>query len=125
MPDAATDLRTPTAAERLWLWRRQRGLTLAEASLRLWGRPMVNRLSRAERGLGDAPAPPEPLRWRPTAPAMLRLARRRSGLGCRAIAERAGISHTWVYRMERSGDARLVNFWQAEGYVFNWREGDA
>lgn len=45
-------------------------------------------------------------------PDTLRLYRRRSGLGLRVLAGELGVSHVTVLAWERSGDRRLVEWWE-------------
>lgn len=115
--DPPRDLSARTPAEELWLWRRSKGLTQRQAAARLGvGR---GRLSRAER---DGVLEPPHAAWRPVSdpgtPALLALARRRSGLGLRGVADAAGISHRTLLAWERDGAEALVAWWERRGFTF-------
>lgn len=106
------DLRRPTPAERLWLWRRTTSLTQADAAARL-GVPL-RRYQRAEAGENSVQVPRGAPR--PTLGDLCALARRRSRLGLRAAAARLGISHVTLLAWERGSDPRLVEGWRVLGF---------
>lgn len=98
-----------TPAERLWLWRRQKGFAQTAAASQLkYGRTSYARMEQG-RALVKA------LRWLPLRPmttrVRLRLARRRSGLTMAEVARRLGVSHVTAYKMERLGSAALSAFY--------------
>ena len=112
------DLSTLTPGEKLWLARRRKGLSGAEAAARA--------------GLGknawydvEADRRPSPgLRaagfraYRPTLPELLALARRRAGCGLDDFAAYLGTSRPTALAWERAGAAAVRNFWRAEGFRF-------
>jgi len=110
------DLTHRTPAEELWLWRRAKGFTGPEAA----GRLGVGRtyLWRAESGSAALRRAPRPLRCIPL-PLLLRLARRRSGLGLRGVARAAGVSHQTLLVQEAEGRDELVEWWRRRGFTFH------
>lgn len=110
------DLRVLSTGERLWLWRRHRGLTILEAAARF--EVGKNRLGDLEREARDD--------WafsgvgfeadQVTASDLLRLARRRSGIDLPAISNRLGVSRMTVLAWESTCDSRLVAFWRRRGF---------
>lgn len=103
-----------TAGEALWLWRVAEGLTQARAAVLL--RVGRTALSAAENAAQTRFKPPRG-RTPPTR-AILRLARRRSGLGLAGTAAAAGVSRVTVVAREKRADPAMVAFWEARGFWF-------
>lgn len=74
-------------------------------------------LWRAEAGLVPLRRAP-PRNHRVTLPLLLRLARRRSGLGLRGAAARMGVSHQTLLNWEAAGEEVLVEWWRRRGFTF-------
>lgn len=107
------DLRTRTQGEELWLARRALGRTQA-AQARALG-VSRGRLSLLE--LDAAQGGPR-VRFEPSLPLLLALARRRSRLGLRGVARAAGVSHRTLLKWEARADPKLVEFWVGRGFTF-------
>lgn len=114
MPDRL-NLLLLTSGERIWLWRRRRGLSLQAAGTHLGiGK---NRLGEIERGKRSVSLNSKRFRKIvPTVPERLLLARRRWGKGLHGTARLAKVSHITLQKRERRGDRRLVRFWLDLGF---------
>lgn len=120
MPDRLAtplDLTRRSPAEELWLRRKARGEPLTAMADRLGiGRGY---LSRAEHG-GDLG--PLSARCRPIPglglPWLLRLARRRSGLGLNGVCRALGVSKVTIHKWEANGSPKLIEFWASRGFTF-------
>jgi DNA-binding XRE family transcriptional regulator len=106
-------LRKWSPGERLWLWRRQLGITQETAAAMLglttkkyW--EMELDLTRYVTKL--------PSLYKMAPGDLCALARRRHGLGLRDTAKLFGISHTELLRRERHSDPRLIREWERHGY---------
>jgi len=108
------DLTTWTPGERLWLWRRARGLTGRQAAARLG---LGRNAFWAMEG-GQRPPVPKANGVAPNLPLLLQLARRRAGAGLRGTAARLGVTHPTLLAMERAGAPRLQEWWEKRGFVF-------
>lgn len=108
------DLRELSYSERLWLWRRRRGLTQMKASgLRGVGVVTYWREERAARPVsGFVP------RVMPRTGDLCALARRRSGMSLLAASRGIGVSHPTLLKREKIGDPRLCLFWENKGFLF-------
>ena len=111
------DLSKLTDPERLYLWRKAKGWDLVRTAVNLGvGR---GRLHAVELGRKDGLHLPLHIKqYQPTLPDLLRLARRRSGLGLREVAALVPTSHVTVLYAERRGEATLVKFWRGRGFRF-------
>lgn len=106
-----------TRGEELWLWRKRRGQSIAAAAAELgMGRGSY---MAAERDGGIESQPP--LSPSPNQNEVMRLLRRRSRAGSRALARALGVSHVTWLKFERSSppDPRLCAFWIS----FDWSAG--
>lgn len=122
MPDGLTppwepDLTRRSPAEELWLRRKARGEALDAMAARLGvGRGYLWQAERggARKGLNGhcrpIPAPGLPL--------LLRLARRRSGLGLNGVCRALGVSKVTVHKWEANGAPKLIEFWASRGFTF-------
>lgn len=113
------DLGRRTPGEELWLARKAAGWTQVDAAREAGvprdayvdveaGRKPVSKAVR--RAVG---------RVRPDLPALLALARRRSGIGLGGLAAALSVSRVTVLAAERRGDPALVRFWHKRGYRFS------
>jgi len=135
------DLKKPTTAERIWLWRRRQQNTTGRAKGRGGARMSVGEAAamlnlpftiyaNAEGRIDDDIEAQQlvmsvieesggVLKFKPTEAELCALARRRSGAAvgdlCRALG---GISAPTFYAKENAGDADLVDLWRARGYEF-------
>lgn len=104
-------------AEELWLRRKARGEPLTAMAERLGvGRGY---LSKAEHGgdLGPLSARCRPIPA-PSLPWLLRLARRRSGLGLNGVCRALKVSKVTIHKWERLGSPKLIEFWREKGFTF-------
>jgi transcriptional regulator with XRE-family HTH domain len=100
-----------TDAERVWLWRRRKKLSLVDASHHL----------NVSRGLlvsweAGRTKPSDAMMRRlttfvATVPEQLRVLRRRSGLGSRGAAIAYDVSHVSLLRLEEAGDTKLFRWY--------------
>lgn len=110
------DLSRIDGGEALWLWRSMAGLTQARAAVILGiGRTA---LSAAENAANPRVPPPTRNAVKPSRRFLLVLARRRSRLGLRYVAEAVGVSRVTILIWERRDDPRLVAFWTRRGFIF-------
>jgi transcriptional regulator with XRE-family HTH domain len=102
---------TPTMGERVWVWRRRQELTLVEAAQRLG----VGRGHLVDWEADRSVPPPSVCRrvasLTLTSTEVLRLLRRRSGLGSRGAAMAYGVSHVSLLRLERIADDELKRWY--------------
>lgn len=111
------DLTTLTAGERLWLWRRQEGLTGHEAAAFLGvGRGLYWEAEAGRRPLPTGVRTPSP--GRPSVEDLLALARRRAGWGLLGTARKAKITHPTLLAWERTGAQNLLIWWENRGFTF-------
>lgn len=104
-----------TPQEQMFLYRRRKGETQAQAALRL-GVSYVT-YSKAEKGNRDPFEVPEPIE-----PSTLTdneicvLMRRSAGLSRTEIAQKIGVSRAWITYMEHGkiGADSLINYWATE-----------
>lgn len=109
------DLSRLGQGERLWVWRKQEGLTGHEAAARLGvGRGLF---WEAEAGRRELPVA-YPSIGRPGLPLLLRLARKRSGIGLVELAYRLSTTHPTLLLREREGDHGLRAWWEGRGWTF-------
>lgn len=114
---ADKNLAALTQGERLWAWRKARGLTQAQAAGRLG--TTRHRLQAMEAGAIDGQSLARRVRNSEVAlPGLLALARRRAGVGLEGLAQALGTSRVTVLAREARGDARLRAWWVRAGWRF-------
>ena len=110
-----------TQAERLWVWRKNRKLTQADAAERFGVGERLYRdieLGKLESGkmLGAGKWADEVRAEAITEQMALRLCRRRAGWGSRNTAMAAGFgTHVALLKAEKMADATLIAFWCKKG----------
>lgn len=117
MSDKNLDLTQRTRGEDLWVWRHIYGYSQWDAGMKfdihgdVWG--------EAERDTKYHKRIPHPLLapgLKISTPVLLRLARKRFGMGSRGTAAAAGYgSHVALLKAEGRGDPKLVAYWEAQG----------
>lgn len=117
-PDMNKDLRVLTTGERMWLWRRARGMSLEEAA-RHHGVLRQFHWQPAERDEdGAVPIAVDLDARRITREDRLALARRRAKLSLADAAKAFGVSRPRYLRLERDADASLSSWWVMRGFSF-------
>lgn len=110
------DLRKRSNGEKLWFWRRQKGLTQAEAGV-------IHSISEKRYCAieNDREEDERLVPW-PDVPTsegdLCALARRRERIGLWEAGRLAGISHVTLLAWERASDPRLRKMWEGRGYRF-------
>lgn len=113
------DLSRRTPGEELWLARKAAGKTSCEAAALAGVGRNAYREAELDRNPGPAPFKTGLRRVsRPSLPALLALARRRSGFGLEGLVAHVRASRVTVLAWERAGEARLVSFWEGRGFRF-------
>jgi transcriptional regulator with XRE-family HTH domain len=139
-PSSNFDLANRDHAERIWLWRHRQeselgtargrragAMSQAEAAAKL-GLTMqqYHQLESGDTTLFSAEDLAEMWPWMSevfedddaTTSELCFLARRRAGQPLVDAARAMGISNEWFLRLEDKGDARMVKYWQHQGFRF-------
>lgn len=110
------DLRYLTEGERLWMHRRQRAWTQAEAAKKF--KVPFKSYCAAELDKSNSIHAPSDSKAYKDRGLQCALARRRMGRGLRKCAELLGVSHVTLLSREASRDRELVKMWERQGFRF-------
>ncbi len=110
------NLRKRSFGEHMWLWRRQKGITQAEAGALHFISEKRYCAAENDRGGEEKFVP-----WPDVTVSegdLCALARRREGIGLWEAGRLAGVSHVTLLAWERGSDPRLKKMWEGRGYRF-------